>query len=135
MKVLCGRRSTKARRRERGGARLNFLIVMVIICAAAYVGYQIIPVVYRAEAFETFMQDTVNNAVYTDKNATWVEQQLKKSSPDYDVPADAVIKATINDGRMEAQVQYARAIPLAVTEYHYRFDKTVKSSSSVSVSH
>jgi type II secretory pathway component PulM len=131
MRVLCGGRSTKARRRERGGARLNFLIVMVIICAAAYVGYQIIPVVYRAEAFETFMQDTVNNAAYTDKNAAWVEQQLKKSLAEYDVPSDAAVSSMINDSHIEARVQYTRAIPLAVTEYRYHFDKTVKSSSSV----
>src|SRR6059058_2175310 len=131
MRVLCGGRSMKARRRECGGARLNFLIVMVIICAAAYVGYQIIPVVYRAEAFETFMQDTVNNAAYTDKNAAWVEQQLKKSLAEYDVPSDASVSAMINDSHIEARVQYTRAIPLAVTEYHYHFDKTVKSSSSV----
>jgi type II secretory pathway component PulM len=121
----------KARRRERGGARLNFLIVMVIICAAAYAGYQIVPVVYRAEAFETFMQDTVDTAAYTDKNAAWVEQQLKKSLTEYDVPSDASVSSMINDSHIEARVQYTHAIPLAVTEYHYHFDKTVKSSSSV----
>ncbi|MDT7541182.1 MAG: hypothetical protein QOE33_1086 [Acidobacteriota bacterium] len=129
MRVLCGRRSGSDG--ERGGARLNFLIVMVIISVAAYVGYQIVPVVYRAESFQTFMQDTVNNAAYTDKNAAWVEQQLKKSLAEYDVPADAVITSMINDSHIEARVQYTRAIPLAVTEYRYRFDKTVKSSSSV----
>jgi type II secretory pathway component PulM len=131
MKVLSGGRSTKAHGRERGGARLNFLIVMVIICAAVYVGYQIIPVVYRAEAFETFMQDTVNNAAYSDKNAAWVEQQLKKSLAEYDVPSDAAVSSMINDSHIEARVQYTRAIPLAGTEYRYHFDKTVKSSSSV----
>jgi type II secretory pathway component PulM len=122
---------TRRRERERGGARLNFLIVMVIICAAAYAGYQIVPVVYRAEAFETFMQDTVDTAAYTDKNAAWVEQQLKKSLAEYDVPSDAVVSAMINDSHIEARVQYTRAIPLALTEYRYHFDKTVKSSSSV----
>lgn len=104
---------------------------MAIIAVCTYVGYQIVPVVYRAQSFETYMQDTVNTAAYTDKNATWVEQQLKKSFADYDVPADAVVRTIINDGRIEAQVQYARAIPLGVTEYRYRFDKTVRSSSSV----
>jgi hypothetical protein len=131
MRVWCGRRLTTARCGESGGARLNFLIVMVIICAASYVGYQIVPVVYRAESFQTLMQDTVDTAAYTDKNAAWVEQQLRKSFADYDVPADAVVRAGINDSRIEAQVQYTRAIPLVVTVYHYGFDKTVRSSSSI----
>jgi type II secretory pathway component PulM len=130
MRVLCGRRSAGGRG-ERGGARLNFLIVAAIICAAAYTGYQVVPVIYRADAFETFMQDTVNQAAYTDKNAAWVEQQLRKSFADYDVPADAVVRAVVNNSRIEAQVQFTRAIPLAVTQYSYRFDKTVHSSTAV----
>ncbi len=130
MRVLCGGRSC-AGRRERGGARLNFLIVLAIICAAAYAGYQIVPVVYRADAFETFMQDTVNQAAYTEKNAGWVEQQLRKSFADYDVPPDAVVKCGVNNSRLEARVQYTRAIPLLVTQYRYQFDRTVHSSAAV----
>lgn len=118
-------------RGERGGARLNFLIVAAIICAALYAGYQIAPVIYRADAFESFMQDTVNQAAYTDKNGAWVEQQLKKSFADYDVPPDAVVRAGVNNSRIEARVQFTRDIPLLVTQYSYRFDKTVHSSTAV----
>jgi hypothetical protein len=135
MRILCGRDSTTALRQQRGGARLNFLIVMVIIVVAVYVGYQIVPVVYRAGLFETFMQDTVNNASYMDKDTSWVEQQLKKSLADYDVPTDAVVNTGINDSHIEARVQYTRTIPLVLTEYHYRFDKTVHSANSVTPGH
>ncbi len=126
MRVLCGRRSA-----QRGGARLNLLIVLAVICAAAYAGYQVVPVIYRASTFESFMQETVNQAAYTDKNGAWVEQQLRRSFADYDVPPDASVHAGVNNGRVEARVQYARTIPLAVTQYGYTFDKTVHSSTAV----
>lgn len=118
-------------RRARGGARLNFLIAMAIIIVVSYVGYQILPVFYRAKSYGTFMQETVDLAALTDKNPTWVEQQLKRSLIDYDLPPDAVVKSTIHDGRLEVQVQFTRTIPLTVTEYHYSFDKTVHSSTTV----
>jgi hypothetical protein len=132
MRILCGRYSGRySRHDERGGARLNFLIVMAIIVVLGYVGFQMFPVFYRAKTFEAFMQDTVNNAAVTDKNPAWVEQQLKKSLAEYDVPADAVIKSIVHDGKLEAQVQFTQTIPLVVTEYHYSFDKTVRSSTGV----
>lgn len=131
MKDCSERRDGARRRSERGGARLNFLIVAAIICVAGYVGYQLIPVLYRAEAFETFMQDTVNNAVYSDKNAAYVKQQIEKSLPEYEVPTDAVIRVEVRNAHLEAEVQYTQLVPLVVTQYRYHFDKTVRSSTVV----
>jgi hypothetical protein len=128
MRISCGRLS--ARRGERGGTRLNFLIVMAIIAALGYLGYQAFPVVYQARNFEVFMQDTVNTAAITNKKPAWVEQQLKTALPDYDLPPEAVVTSTINRGRIEAQVQYTRTIPMLVTQYKYDFDKTVRSVTS-----
>jgi hypothetical protein len=130
MKDLCGRDLPTDR--SRGGARLNFLIVMTIIVVLGYASYQLLPVFYRAKNFETFMQDTVNLAALTDKNSTWTEQQLKHALVEYDLPPDAVVNSTIHDGRLEARVQFTRTIPLVVTEYHYKFDKTVHSTTAVS---
>jgi hypothetical protein len=130
MRILCGRVSRARRRGERGGARLNFLIVLVVVATLGYLGYQAFPVFYQSRNFETFMQDTVDTAAITDKKPAWVEQQLKTALPDYGVPPEAVIKSTINRGRMEAQVQFTRTIPLIVTQYKYDFDKTVRSAAS-----
>lgn len=128
MRILCGRVSSS--RGERGGARLNFLIVMAIIAALGYLGYQAFPVLYQSRNFETFMQDTVNTAAITNKQPAWVEQQLKTALPDYDVPPEAVVTSTISRGRIEAQVHFTRTIPMIVTQYKYDFDKTVRSSTS-----
>ena len=116
----------------RGGARLNFLIVMVILIASGYIGYQTVPVFYRASLLESYMQDTVNNAAYTNKSPAWVEQQIRANADDYGLPRDTQIVTGTRDGRMEAHVQFTRSIPLIVTTYQYKFDQTVKSTALVS---
>ncbi len=116
----------------RGGARLNFLIVMVLLITVGFLGYQLVPVYYRASLFQSFMQDTVSNAAMLSKPPTWVEQQLRGSAEDYGVPRDAVIEVTPRAGRMEARVAYTRPIPLVVTTYQYKFDYTAKSAALLS---
>ena len=117
---------------ERGGSRVNLLIVMVILVAAAYAGYQFIPVAYQASQLKLFMQDTVNNAVITDKNAQWTEDQLRKNLSLYGVPPNALVNASVVNARMEAHVQYSIPIPLIVTTYDYKFDYTARSNNLLS---
>ena len=131
MKDSRGDRPGGARTRERGGARLKFLLVLAVIAAALYVGGQYVPIAYHARVFESFMQDTVNNASLTDKNPAWVEQQLRRGLEDHEVPEDAEIKAVVNDTRMEATVRYSETVSLVFTEYEYDFDRTVRSSTVV----
>ena len=135
MRNSCGSVSRRpSRAGERGGARLNFLIVVVVIAAVGYVGYHAVPVLYHARTYETLMQDTVNNAAMMGKDQAWIEKQLKDGLADYDLPPDATVKTGVRDGRFEAQVLFTRSIPLIVTSYEYTFDKTVRSSTSLTSS-
>jgi len=119
----------RARRaNERGGSRLNFLIVVVMIAAVAYAGYQYVPVAYQASQLKVFMEDTVNKAVITDKNAQWAEEQLRKSLPEYGAPPNTLITVANRESRLEANVQYTIPIPLFVTTYQYKFNHTTRSS-------
>ncbi len=113
---------------ERGSARLNFLILMVVIAAVAYAGYQYVPVAYQASQLKVFMQDTVNNAVVTDKDARWAEDQLRRSLTSYGVPPDARVTVANRESRIEAHVEYTVPVPLLVTTYEYKFDHTTRSS-------
>jgi len=115
-------------RDERGGARLNFLIVVVVVAAVAYAGYQYVPVAYQASQLKIFMEDTVNKAVVTDKNAQWAEEQLRKSLPEYGAPPNTFITVTNRESRLEANVQYTIPVPLIVTTYQYKFNYTTRSS-------
>ena len=58
----------------------------------------------------------------------WVEEQLIKNAPDYDVPPDAIYTPIQRDNRVEIRVQYVRPIEFPGYTYNYEFDHTVKST-------
>ena len=125
--------STKLRSSERGGARLKFLIVLAIIAAVAYAGYQFIPVAYQAYQLKDLMQHDVDTAVALGKPPSWIQEQLVKSSPEYGIPADAVITPQQQDNRVEVRVQFTKPIEFPGFVYNYEFDHTAKSSTFLSV--
>ena len=112
---------------EHGGSRFNFLLTVVIIAIVAYVGYQYVPVAYQASQFKVSMQDAVDKAVVTDKNAAWAEDQIRRSLPLYNVPPDALVAVANRESRIEANVQYSVLIPFLVTTHEYKFNHTVRS--------
>jgi hypothetical protein len=125
--------STKLRSSERGGARLKFLVVLAIIAAVAYAGYQFIPVAYQAYQLKDLMQHDVDTAVALGKPPSWIQEQLVKSSPEYGIPADAVITPQQQDNRVEVRVQFTKPIEFPGFVYNYEFDHTAKSSTFLSV--
>jgi hypothetical protein len=125
--------STKLRRSEQGGARLKFLIVVAIIAAVAYAGYQFIPVAYQSYQLKDLMQHDVDTAVALGKPTSWIKEQLVKSSADYGIPADAVITPQQQDNRIEVRVQFTKPIEFPGFVYNYEFDHTAKSSTFLSV--
>jgi hypothetical protein len=117
---------------ERGGSRLNFLIAMAVIAAVAYAGYQYVPVAYQASQLKVFMQDTVNNAVITGKDAQWTEDQLRRNLTTYGAPSNTRIAVVNRESRLEAQVEYSVLVPLLVTTYEYKFNHTTRSNNLLS---
>ena len=116
------------RKSERGGARLKFLIVAAIIIAVAYAGYQFIPIFYQAYQIKDLMQHDVDTAVAMGKPATWVQEQLVKSSKEYGIPANAIITPTQQDNRIEVRMQFTLPVEFPGYVYNYEFDHTAKSS-------
>jgi len=125
--------STMARQSERGGTRLKFLVVVTMIAAVAYAGYQFIPVAYQAYQIRDLMQHDVDTAVLLGRPTEWIKEQLVKSSPEYGIPADAVIMPTQQENRMEVRVQYTQPIEFPGFVYNYEFDHTAKSATFLSV--
>lgn len=113
---------------ESGGARLNLLIWVAIIGVVVYVGYQYVPVAFRASTYKVFMQDIVDRGVAMGQGSPWVETQLKAGAVDYDVPPDAIYKIEQMNGRIVANVRWTRPVPLPGYIYQYKFDHTVRSS-------
>ena len=117
-----------ARASERGGARLKFIIVMLIVGSAAYAGYLYVPVQLDAWRFKDLMKHDCDVAVAQGYQPNWVRDQLVKSAPEYNVPADAVITATQQENRMTVRVQFTRPIEFPGYTYQYEFDHTAKST-------
>jgi hypothetical protein len=124
---------TMARQSERGGTRLKFLIVLTIIAAVAYAGYLFIPVAYQAYQIKDLMQHDVDTAVALGRPTSWIKEQLVKSSPEYGIPADAVITPTQQENRMEVRMQYTLPIEFPGFVYNYEFDHTAKSATFLSI--
>ena len=113
---------------ERGGANIKFVIVMAILGAAAYAGYLYVPVAFRANAYKDLMQHYVDVAAAQGYQPIWVNDQLTKSLPEYEVPSDAVITPAQRESRIEVRVQYTKPIEFPGYTYQYEFDSTVKST-------
>lgn len=125
--------NTVMRTSERGSARLKFIVVIGIIAIIAYSGYQFIPVAYQAYQFKDLMQHEVDTAAALGRPASWVKDQLTKSTAEYGVPADAVISPALQDNRMEVRVQYTQPVEFPGYTYNYEFDYTVKSSTFLTI--
>jgi hypothetical protein len=123
---------TKARASEQGGARLKFIIVVAIIAAGVYAGYQFIPVAYQAYQLKDLMQNEVDTAAGMGKSPAWVKDQLVRKSPEYGIPADATIEPQSQDNRMEVKVRFTKPIEFPGYVYSYEFDYTAKSGTFLS---
>ena len=129
MTVADQSRRERRRHGERGGSRLNFLIVLLVIAVIAYSAFNYAPVAYNAYLYKDFMQETVNKAAYPPvKNSDWVAQQLRAGGSDFDLPEDADIRVQNENGRIVARVTWTRDIQLPAYIYEYNFDHTVRSS-------
>jgi hypothetical protein len=121
------------RSNERGGARLKFLIFVIVIGAAGIAGYVYIPVAYQAYLYKDLMQHYVDVAAAQGYQPSWVSDQLTKSEAEYDVPKTAVITPVQKDGRIEARVQFTREVEFPGYTYQYEFDHTARSTPFISI--
>ena len=113
---------------ERGSATLKFVIVMAILCSAAYAGYLYVPVAYQAHMYKDLMQHYADVAAAQGYRPSWAGDQLAKSAGEYEVPSNAVITPAQRDNRIEVRVQFVRVIEFTGYTYNYEFDQTVKST-------
>ena len=118
---------------ERGGARLKFVIVALVLGTVAYALYLYIPIRYDAYLYQDLMQHNVDVASVSGYPATWVKDQLTKSGNEYHVPPDAIITASLTENRMIVRVQFTRPIAFPGYTYDYEFDHTAKSTAFLSI--
>ena len=113
---------------ERGGARLKLIVFLIIFAVILYAGYLYVPVSIDAYYYKDIMQNLVNQAAAQGSDANWVKDQLAKNAPDYHVPPDATIQASVQDKRVQVHVQFTRPIVTPVYTFNYEFDHTAQST-------
>ena len=124
---------TVAKHYERGGARFNFVVVILLIALAAYSAYNYAPVSYKAYRFKDYMQETVNKAAYPPGQTTdWVTQQLRAGAKEYGLPEDFEINVQREEGRIAAHVTWTEPVQFPGFTYDYDFDHTARSSGFIS---
>ena len=127
-------RSPRARRGERGSARVKFIIVLLVVAAVGYMAFQYVPVAYQSSRYKTRMQDVVTEAAAAGKSTEWVKSELEASAEDNGVPKGAKIVPAVQNGRMVVTVQFTRPINLLPGyTYNYDFNYTATSSDTLSV--
>jgi len=127
--MTVAQRGRGARRGERGGSRLNFIITVLVIALGGYSAYHYVPVAYNAYLFKDYMQETVNKAAYPPGQTNeWVATQLRAAAKDYNLPANMQVNVQNEDGRIAAHVQWAQPVQLPGYVYEYKFDNTARSS-------
>jgi hypothetical protein len=127
--MIVAEQARRGRRGEHGGARFNFVVVVIVIGLAVYSAYNYVPVAYNAYLYKDFMQETVNKAAYPPvKSNDWVAQQLRAAAKEYNLPDDAEFKVQNEDGRIAARVTWTRPVQLPGYVYEYDFDHTTRSS-------
>ena len=119
---------SKDRRNEHGGARLKFVVFIIVFAVIIYAAYLYIPVAVDAYYFKDVMQNMVNQATAQGSDPSWVRDQLIKSERDYNVPAEAVITPSIQEKRVIVRVQFTRPISFPGYTYNYEFDHTAQST-------
>jgi hypothetical protein len=119
----------QGRRGERGGARFNFVVVVIFIALAVYSAYRYVPVAYNAYLYKDLMQETVNKAAFPPvKSNDWIVQQLRAAGKEYELPDDADVRVQNENGRIAARVTFTRPVQLPGYVYEYNFDHTARSS-------
>jgi hypothetical protein len=122
----------RARAGEMGGARFNFIIVIVFVALVGYSAYNYVPVAYNAYLYKDFMQQTVNQAAYPPgQSSEQVAARLKKAATDdYNLPGPPNLNVSVQSvqGRIAAHVTWSRPIQLPGFVYEYKFDHTAQSS-------
>lgn len=114
---------------ERGGARLNLLIVVALAAVVGYAAYNYVPVAYGAFLFKDHMQETVDKATLPPGHPlSWVESQLREKAEEFGVPDDAVYTVENQDNRVAARVQWTRPVQMPGFVYEYEFDHEVTSA-------
>lgn len=116
---------------EKGGAGVNFAIVIVILLLVGNAAYQYIPTAYQGETIKQEMQTAVVQGLALPPSAgdpvKVTKARIEKILTSNDAPADAFVEVKMNKNMLHARVAYTKKVnllPFGIYQYDYVFDHT-----------
>jgi hypothetical protein len=116
----------KAMHREKGEGRIGFLIALIIVGLAIFLGMKVIPVRINAYEFRDFLREEARYAAVRHDDAT-VTKRILARAKEMDIPLNPKnLTVTRTTGEMIITAKYEQPIDLKVTTYVYKFDAKEK---------
>jgi hypothetical protein len=119
-------RRIRGRRDQRGEGRLGFMITLIVVAVAIFLGIKVIPVRVTAYEFRDVLREEARYGAVRDSDEVVVKRILDKAA-ELAVPLE---KKNLSVKRTETQMiitaKYEQPIDLKVTTYVYRFNATEK---------
>ncbi len=112
------------RRGERGEGRIGFLITLIIVAIAIFLGVKIIPVRITAYEFRDVLREEARYGAVRNSDAEVTKRILQKAS-ELEIPLEKKnLKVRRSHSEMIISASYQHPIDLKVTTYVYKFEET-----------
>ena len=114
------------RNRERGEGRIGFLISLIVVGVAIFLGAKIIPVRITAYEFKDTLREEARYAAVRNDDKTVADRIMQKAK-ELEIPLkrkNLVLKRTV--GEIVISAKYEQPIDLKVTTYVYKFEEKEK---------
>jgi hypothetical protein len=112
--------------RERGEGRVGFLISVIVVAIAIFLGMKIIPVRIDAYEFRDHLREEARYAAVRHDDKT-VATRIMQKAKELQIPLDRKnLKIKRSVGEIIISASYEQPIDLKVTTYVYRFNEQQK---------
>ncbi len=117
--------------RERGAARLKAVIWLLILGAAVYVAFKVVPVYVDNYQLQDKLQTEARFATVNRRTDEELRNAIYREIQDRDIPARPEdIQVLENSGRVvRLSVDYTVTVDLKVTQLHLHFNPTAENRS------
>ena len=117
-------------RRERGGAGIKLVLILLVLFLVGHALINFVPVAYNGASFKEEMQTAViqGTALPNGNDPLGViKARLKRVAANNSVPTNAFMEVKHVNNVVQARVAYAQDVqilPFGLYTYHYQFDHT-----------
>jgi hypothetical protein len=114
----------QAQNGQKGGAKINLLITLIILGSMIFAGVKVIPVYFANYQFQDSMNSEARFALtgYPKKNEDDIRDDIFRKAQDLGVPAKRDdIQVNMGNGYVSISLDYAVPIDLAVYQFTLQF--------------